>query len=347
MILTLHISRAVFYRILAVAAALTGLALALDLVESATDVMARGEGGLWRYVALRTPLIVTAVLPVALIAGPVLAFLSMAGRNEFIIMRAAGATSYRILVSLIPLAALLGLGYHLLADRVAPRMEAALTDWLDETPPQSAGAFWARTRGGVVRVGASAPSGQALFDVDIYETDPAGRMTARIDAETARYEPGGWRLSGAKRLIPGEARSADVDGMLWEAALTPDNIRALASPGRSLAGGVASKMLRGEFAGNRSDAFYEVRVYRGYAVLLIPAVMILLAAPATFGARRAGRLGARAAYATVAGFGFLLADGMLTSLGESGKMIPAIAAFGGAALFAAIGGWTLVTLEEQ
>lgn len=346
MILARHLSRVVFMRIMAVALVLGGLALALDLVESAAVVLDASDGGIVRYIGLRAPLILTVVLPVALIVGPVLAFLSLSGRNEFTIFRAAGATTYRILAALIPLALVLGGCMYLLTDRVAPRMEAALINWLDEKPIGGAGAFWARTTTGVIRAAASSPSGDVLVNVDIYETNREGRMTARTDARVARYVGGAWTLEDATRLIPGEAQSTDISGEAWQTPLSPANVRALATPGRSIAGDIATKMLKGDWAGNRSETFYQVRLYRGYAAWAVPLLMILLAAPAAFGMRRAGGMGKGAVWSVVLGFGFLLTDGMLASLGETGNMPPMLAAFGALALFTAIGGWMLVTLEE-
>lgn len=346
MILARHLSRVVFVRILAVALVLGGLALALDLVESAAVVLDAGDGGMIRYIGLRAPLILTVVLPVALIVGPVLAFLSLSGRNEFTIFRAAGATTYRILGALIPLALILGGCMYLLTDRVAPRMEAALINWLDEKPIGGAGSFWARTTTGVIRAAASSPSGDVLVNVDIFETNREGRMTARTDARVARYEGGAWTLEDASRLTPGQSESIDISGEVWETPLSPANVRALATPGRSLAGDIAIKMLEGDWAGNRSEAFYQVRLYRGYAAWAVPLLMILLAAPAAFGMRRSGGFGRGAVWSVVLGFGFLLTDGMLASLGETGNMPPVLAAFGALALFTAIGGWMLVTLEE-
>lgn len=347
MTIALHLSRAVFIRILAVALAFAGLAMALDLVESANTVLSRGDGGIFRYLALRFPLILAAVLPVAMIMGPVLAFLTLAGRNEFTILRAAGVTTYRMLVCLLPLGILMGVGFHLLVDRAAPRLQAQIDAWLSDTPEATSGGFWARTTNSVVRVGASSPNGEYLKDLDIYETDRTGRMLARTDAAEATYEDKGvWRLGAASRLIPGSSESIDASGETWETPLAPDNVRALAAPGRGVAGDVANKVLAGDWAGNRSDAFYQVRFYRGYAALLTPMLMILLAIPAAYGMRRAAGFGRSAAWAVVLGFGYLLVDGMLASLGESGNMPPILAAFGGAVIFGAVGGWALLALEE-
>jgi lipopolysaccharide export system permease protein len=346
MILAKHLSRVVFLRILAVALVLGGLALALDLVESAAVVLDAGDGGMARYIILRAPLILTVVLPVASIIGPVLAFLSLSGHNEFIIFRAAGTTTYRILGALVPLAIVLGGCMYLLTDRVAPRMEAALINWLDEKPTGGAGSFWARTTTGVIRAAASSPSGDVLVNVDIFETNRAGRMTARTDARVARYAGGAWTLEDATRLTPGQSQTVDISGQVWETPLSPANVRALATPGRSIAGDIATKMLEGDWAGNRSETFYQVRLYRGYAAWAVPLLMILLAAPAAFGMRRSGGFGKGAVWSVVLGFGFLLTDGMLASLGETGNMPPLLAAFGALALFSAIGGWMLVSLEE-
>ncbi len=346
MTLALHLSRAVFWRVIWVAAGLWGLALALDLVEAAGDVLGHEGGGLPRYLLLRAPLILTAVLPVALIVGPALAFLALAGRNEFVAMRGAGMTIWRVLLLLAPLSALFGGAFFLLTDRAAPALEGELLTWLDPQPAGFSGAFWARTSTGVIHAEASSPDGEKIFRVDIYEMDPAGRLTARLDAEEAVYEDGAWRFAAGARLIPGEARSTRIDGAEWETSLRPANVRALATPARSVAGNVAERILSGGWAGNRTQDFYRVRVYRGYAALIAPFLMIVLALPAAYGTARGGGLGRRAGVAVALGFGFLLFDGMLTALGETGNLPPLLGAFGATLIFAAMGLWVLVTLEE-
>lgn len=346
MTFALHLSKAVLNRFLFAVLMLGGLALALDLVESASEVLKRDDGGILRYLGLRAPLILAAVAPVALILAPVLTFLTFSGRNEFTIMRASGATTYRMLAALLPLAILLGAGLFALNDRIAPVMEGRLLTWLQDDPVGSTGDFWARTTTGVVHADASSPRGDLIVGAEIYQTDPIGRLTTRISASSARFKDGVWRFERATRLVPGEAKSTAIDGEAWNTALRPANVRALATPGRAVAGNIAGRILTGAWAGNRTAAFYQVRVYRGYAAFLAPMVMILLAAPAAFGMRRSGGLGRRAAFAVVLGFAFLLFDGMLTALGETGALPPLLAAFGATAMFAAIGAFTLITLEE-
>lgn len=346
MTLALHLTRAVLIRVLATTLALAGLAIALDLVESAAEVLERGDGGLLRYLGLRAPVILTTVLPVGLILGPVLAFLSLAGRSEFTVLRAAGATMYRILLLLVPLALILGLCLYALSDRISPVLEGRLVTWLDPEPAATSGGFWARTSRGVVHAAASSARGDLIFDAEIYEMDAEGRLTARTSAASARYANGAWRFGEASRLVPGQAQSTRIDGDFWDTPLRPANVRALSSPTRAVAGDVAERILTGAWAGNRTIGFYQVRVYRGYAAFLTPLVMILLAAPAAYGTRRGGGLGRRAALAVALGFAFLLLDGMLTALGETGNLPPALAAFGATAIFASIGGYVLITLEE-
>ncbi len=344
--LMMHFSKAVLTRILAVTLMLGGLAMALDLVESAAIVLQREDGGLLRYLGLRLPLILATVLPVALVLGPVLAFLSLSGRNEFTILRASGATTYRLLLILAPLALLIGAGLFALNDRVVPKLEGELLTWLDDRPKGTMGDFWARTTTGVFHADASDPSGQILSGVDIYATDRQGRLTSRITATHILWADGVWRFENATRLAPGGGRSVSIDGEVWDSPLRPANVRALASPGRTVAGNAAERILKGDWAGNRTAQFYQVRIYRGYASILLPFLMILLAAPAAFGTRRAGGLGKRAALGVALGFAFLLFDGMLTALGETGNLPPVLSAFGATAMFAAIGAYNLIVLEE-
>ncbi|QIE56904.1 LptF/LptG family permease [Pikeienuella piscinae] len=346
MTLALHLTRAVLIRVLATTLALAGLAIALDLVESAAEVLKQDDGGLLRYLGLRAPIILTAVLPVGLILGPVLAFLSLAGRSEFTVLRASGATIYRLLLLLVPLGLVFGACLYALSDRISPVLEGRLLTWLDPQPAATSGGFWARTSLGVVHADASSTRGDLIFDLEVYEMDAEGRMTARISAASARFADGVWRLGEASRLTPGQSKSTRIDGERWETPLRPANVRALSSPTSAVAGDVAERILTGAWAGNRTTEFYQVRVYRGYAAFMAPLVMILLAAPAAFGTRRGGGLGKHAALGVVLGFAFLLFDGMLTALGETGNLPPALAAFGATAMFASIGGYVLLTLEE-
>lgn len=346
MILSLHLSRAVLLRIVAVIAALAGLALALDLVESASKVLGRDDGGIARYLMLRTPLILAAVAPVALIVGPTLTFLALSSRSEFTIYRASGVTTYRMLLSLLPLAVILGGFMFLMNDRVVPTMEGRLLTWLKAGKSASAGSFWAHTRNGVVRAQASSPRGDILVGLDVFETNDQGLLTSRITARAARYEDGAWLLEGAQRLTPGKGAATDASGAQWRTPLSPANVRALGAPGRKVGGDTAEKVLQGDWAGNRADSFYEMRVLRGYASVLAPALMILLAAPAAFGMRRTAGFGRSAVWAVALGFGYLLVDGMMSALGETGALPPVLAAFGATAIFTALGLWTLITLEE-
>ena len=212
--LALHLSKTVLIRILAVILMLGGLAAALDLAENASDLLRREDGGLWRYLGLRAPLILAAVAPVGLIVGPVLAFLTLSSRSEFTIMRASGATTYFMLAALIPLALLIGAGLFALNDRIAPKMEGRLITWLDDGPKAGAGDFWARTTTSVVRADASNAAGDLITGAQIYETDPQGRLLSRVDAEAMRHEDGVWRFEAARRLIPGEGRSTDISGQV-------------------------------------------------------------------------------------------------------------------------------------
>lgn len=346
MTLLWHLSKAVLIRIFAVLVGLGGLAMALDLVEMASTVLAAGEGGIARYLMLRAPLILLAVAPVALVVGPVLTFLTLSARSEFTIYRAAGMTTYRMLIMLVPLGAAIGIGLYHMQDSVAPKLENELLGWLETQEAHTAGGFWAHTATGVVQVDASTPRGRMLVDVDIYQTDERGLMTARIAAKVARYREGEWVLNGATRLVPGAA-AEDISGAVWKTSLTPANVRALAAPSRTVAGKVAGRVLDGEWAGNRTEDYYLMRVLRGYAAALTPLLMFLIAAPAAFGMRRSPGFGRGAIWAVALGFGFLLIDGMLASLGETGAVPPYLAAFGATAFFAAIGMWRLVALEEE
>ena len=99
MTLALYLSRHVGVRIVAVLAGFVALGLSLDMLENAADIIERrGLAGLGEYALLRAPLVLVTILPLGVLFGAALAFLSLAARNEMVVLRTAGYNTVRALL---------------------------------------------------------------------------------------------------------------------------------------------------------------------------------------------------------------------------------------------------------
>ncbi len=348
MTLALYLSRQVATRILAVLAGLLALGLSLDLLENSTKIIDHhAMAGLGEYALLRAPLILITILPLGVLIGAALGFLSLAVRNEMVVLRAAGYNTLRALLMLVPLGVICGVAQNQLVSRIGPAAEQALAARFPDLFKSAAieKEVWLRDWQAVIRIGRAEADGATLADISIFQTGARGELTQRIDAETARYAQDGWRLEQVTLQRPDETVQ-QVQDMPWTTRLTPAGILGAARQSDLVDASEVRKILSGALPGGRSKPFYSVQLWRGYAALIVPLVMILFGAMASFGlSRNGGGIGC-VALGLSGGAAFILVDGVFSSLGEVGAMNAAVAAFLAPALFFVIGLWSIVVIEE-
>ena len=140
--------------------------------------------------------------PLSVLAGGLFAFAQLARENAVTIMRAGGVSAYRILAMTAPAALCVILINTAATELIAPRTDPALESWWRETAPA---ATRAKPQPKPFRVGldlvvatAGDVAGRRLDTVSIYRRDPDGRLVERIEAPSATYSSGGWRLQNPK-----------------------------------------------------------------------------------------------------------------------------------------------------
>src|SRR5512133_2943790 len=91
-------------RTLAVLIALVLILMTLDLLGECGELLAvpgNGDAQLWRYVALRIPLLISRFLPFSVLLGTLIAFVGLNQHSEVVAMKAAGISAHQILAPLI------------------------------------------------------------------------------------------------------------------------------------------------------------------------------------------------------------------------------------------------------
>lgn len=348
MTVALYLSRLFAFRILAVVLGFLALALGLDLLENSTEIIDRyGGGAVGIYAALRAPLMLLTILPICVLIGAVLAFAALALKSEMVILRAAGFNTLRVVLRLLPLALALGAFHSYLTGTIAPAAEGALGLHFPEMfeTPKSVTNIWLRDMTGVVRIGEARGGGAELSQVSIFETDPAGALLRRIDAREARPAEGGWQLSGVE-LQAWNAPKQSMDSMLWETRVTSRGILSAARRPDVIDTSEIRKVLQGELPRGRGTPFYTVKLWRSYAAYAVPLVMILFASLASFGLSRSGGFAGKVALGFAGGMGFIVFDGIVSSLGQAGAMGAVPAALLAPGLFLVAGVWSIVLAEE-
>lgn len=328
----------------------------LDLVENAGDILDTGEGvvGILRYVALKMPLLLVHALPLGALVGALLTLALLARNSEIVAMRSAGRSTFNMFVAMIPGAIVLVIIHSTLIDVIAPRAEAklavAVTQRLEqaELKGKNAKVTWLRIGDAVVSFDRVSDRGRKLKDLRIYDRDPNKVATARTIAAEARYKGGQWTLTGAERVSWAREtlnEKTPVDGV-WQTTMTPDDVLGALSPESRISLAAARKVVAGEQTPNAPLAFYETLIERVYAMPVGLIVMILLAMPASLLNWRDTRSTWHGVSALGAGLTFLLVDGLMTTLGLTGLVRPAVGAWSGLVLFALFGAFRIYRIDS-
>ena len=348
MTLSLYLTRVVAGRVLAVLTGFVLLGLSFDLLENSTDLIrTHGLDGVGQYALLRAPLILLTVFPLGVLFGATLAFFALAARNEMVVIRTAGVNTVSIVFRLIPLALLLGAAQNQLAARIGPAAEQALVERFPEfvDTPDVKSEVWLRDWKAVIRIGRTSANGSVLYDVSIFETAPDGELNRRIDAAVARYAGEDWQLTGVTVHRP-DRKPETMSMLYWKSRLTPAGVVGAARQPDLVSSADVRRILSGERPGARGTPYYLVQLWRSYAAFLIPAVMVVFGALASFGLVRSGGGARHIALGVAAGTGFVLVNGVFSSLGQAGAMQAVLAAFIAPAVFFVLGLWTIVVIEE-
>jgi len=323
------------------------IAQVLDLVDNAGDILDQGDGvlGILRYIALRLPTLLVHALPLGTLVGALLALALLARNSEIVAMRAAGKSTFGMFVGMLPGAFALVILHSTLIDVVAPRAEARLavesTKRFEKAAEQGKDAktTWLRIGEAVVSFDGVSDRARELQNFRIYERNADKIVVARTVAEKARYRKGEWTLSGAERVSWAREtlnQRTPADGV-WKTTMTPDDVLAALIPESRVSLTAARKVVAGEQTPNAPLPFYETLIERVYASPVGLIVMVLLAMPASLLNWRDVRSTRHMAYALGAGLGFLLADGLMTTLGITGIARPVVGAWAGVVMFTAFG----------
>jgi lipopolysaccharide export system permease protein len=356
--IALYSVRLFLTRSLAVLVALVLILMTLDLLGESGKILAvpgNGDADLWRYVALRLPLLVSRFLPFSVLLGTLIAFVEMNQHSEVVAMKAAGISAHQLLAPLI--IASLGISAALFAfnETVVVKSARVVTAWSDNDykpiPPESGilSNVWILSNEDLIRASHVAGRGPTFHADEITIYDRGGGSLQRvIQADRATPNPGGrdWRLDNvriydaAMNLVRRYPSLADMAGV------TPTQLTlAKVDPTELDYWTLEDRIAELQAAGRPTD---EARAGLAHKISspLSTVLMPLLAAIAAFGLARSGQVLLRATVGMALGFAYFVADNFSLAMGNVGTYPPVIAAWAPFLLFLLIGETVLVRTEE-
>jgi lipopolysaccharide export system permease protein len=353
-----YLARRFIGSVLVVFAALSAVALSLDLADLFTRTGDRGISAsvIISMSLLKLPDIAQKLLPFAVLLGSVLAFAKMSKSHELVAARAAGISAWEFLAPPLGVATVLGILAMTMFSPMAAsflsqytRLEARYVHGQASQLAVSSTGLWLRQGDGahqsVVHALRVADQGVHLEDIIVFNYDGPDRYAGRIDAASGDLQNGHWHLvnawvSGADGGpqhrnaydLPTELTPAQIE----ESFASPDTISFWELP---------------RFIANAEAAGFSAvrhRIY-WYSLLALPvlyAAMVFMAASFSFHLVRLGGQARLLIVAILSGFGVYFLGDLTRALGQSGLLPPPLAAVAPAAA-ALLLGMTLLFHEED
>lgn len=350
--LQLYVLKTVATRILGAALILMSILQILDLLDVTTDILDRGLGvaGVAYYAALRLPRLFEQVAPIAVLAGGLFAFSGLARESAVVAMRASGVSGYRIVGMAVPAAVAVMLLDALCGQVLAPRADPTLADWWKNTTPVAERKVPApRTfrAGADLVIGTSASAdGREITNITVFRRDARGILMEKVEAPKARYANHAWTLDQPKttRFNGDLAQASTASTTTWPTSLKPQDVQGLFGEDAMPTAASARRALENG-GSDRPESFYATHLQAAFASPFVSLVMLLLSAPVALANFRSGQGAVLLTTGLAAGLLFLVANGMLTALGESGSLSPWLAVWAAPVIFGALAVRTFLALE--
>jgi lipopolysaccharide export system permease protein len=351
-----YMARLFLVRTFAVLAALVLILMTLDLLGESGKILRQpgnGDAELWRYVALRVPMLIARFLPFAVLLGTLITLAALNQHSEVIAMKAAGISAHQIVAPLVVASLAIAVASFAFNERIVTRSAASLAAWeavnYGQVPPANALAsnVWVHHQGANVLARQVSGAGDAMVlgGVSVYGR-PGAPITGIIHAGRARRVPGGWQLLDATIVDPDGPSRSRVASYFLPLDIHPNQF----TLGRVDPDEQGFTRLRQSIAdlraAGRRTAALEAGLWHKLSLPLSALLMPLLAAVAAFGLARSGQLFVRALIGMGLGFAYFVADNFAMAMGNYGAYPPMLAAWGPFLLFLLIGETVLIRTEE-
>lgn len=335
MIINRYIQRNIYLGTLGALAVLVSLSLFFMLVGELEDI---GDGEyrlkqVLEYIVLSAPGKMVEFMPLAALLGSMLSLGALASNSEIIAMQASGISLPRLLGSVLQAALVLALVSWLVADWIVPASETSarrIKNLAQEeaTALQSQQGIWIKDDSSVVHIESLLPNGYAR-DVEIFELDADGALVAVMRAQRAVPLADGWELQEVERSTIAEDRvdSERIERLAYRGNLSRDLLQVFMTEPRWMSSLDLHAYLK-FLDDNRLDARVERLIFwqKLFAPITI-VIMCLLALPFVLGAQRQSNTGQRLMLGILLGLSFVVADRLLTQLGNQFALNALITAF--------------------
>lgn len=296
-----------------------------------------------RYFAFKIPLIVTQIMPAAVLAAVLLSLGMLSRRSEIIALRASGVSPVRTAVPLLAVAAIISLATLAWNETVVPycmREYQYVNNVEIRKRPQrgilSEREIWYHGANGFYNIEHIDARRQTLFGLTIYRTDAGFTLQSTVEMASARWTGTGWVASGAVQRTIGPGGEIVTNPLPSDQQLLHETLNDFLEVHReaeelsylALRWRIHQLSRKGIDASN-----YLVDLNMKLAVPFTTLVFACVAIPLAGRVQRHPSLAAIVGTGLVTGFAYWVILGLTGALGQSGVLPPVVSAWAANAIF--------------
>lgn len=315
-ILDIYIGKILLRHILVTIVVLLGLFMFVTFVEELGD-LDKGRYGIVQviqFVLLSIPKTLYEVFPMAALIGSVLGLSTLARDSELIVMRAAGVSVPRIVLSVVKVGVVLAVCSMILGELVSPytekRAQQVRVDSIQSNINQrSKSGVWLRDDNTYVNIGEVLPD-LTLLDIKIFEFDNRNFLRFLSTAKEGKYvfEEKRWVLRKLRRTMISDTSSAadEVGAAYWSTEVDPSILRVFQIQPDQLSLWQLDQYVDHLKSNKQDTADYELAYWSKIVTPFATLVMLILAVPFVFKQARSGNLGRSLFFGVMVGLGFFI-----------------------------------------
>lgn len=308
-----------------------------------------------RYFLFKVPLIITQIMPPAVLAAMLLSLGMLSRRNEIIALRASGVSLAQTAFPLLVLAGVVSAGTLAWNEAVVPYCSRAyqyVNNVEIRKRPQrgvlNQHEIWYHGSDGFYNIDQVDPRHSALYGLTIYQTDSNFNLRSIIEVAAARWTGSGWEITGASE------QSVAPDGQIATQQLTPDQVVIHESlddflevhrEPEELSYAELRQRIRMLSRKGIDASSYLVDLNMKLAVPFTALVLAAVAIPLAGRVRRHPSLAAIVGLGLALGFGYWVVLALSNALGQSGVLPAVVAAWAANVIFLLLGGAIFLSSE--
>jgi lipopolysaccharide export system permease protein len=321
------------------------------------DTFLRHDASVWAMVrtfALQIPMVVTQVIPLAVLAAALVGLGLMARHREFIAMRACGVSLWQILTPLLTLAVLITAFTLFWNETIVPLSAKRWHHvWNREVKGKGnlsvfAGReVWYRGKAGFYNMNRVVLKRRTLVGLTVFQLGDGFTPARILTAERAVWTNAGWRFEGPTTEI------TDRDGIRIDAGFpegfvlpeTLEDFRVVAVEPQAFSYRMLRDQIRSLQAKGVDTSENWVDLYLKIALPTAAIIMMLLAVPLAVKSDRTASLSAAAGLGLAIGFAYFIVLAFARALGMNGALPPMVAAWASNLVFGVVGLYLVLGAE--